>query len=242
MAIAFDAATNGGYNVASYSHTCTGSDLALIATITRLTGGTPTATYNGVSMTSVGSRANTFGWTTTVFVLLNPATGSNTLAFSTTGSDYISGCSSYTGVKQSGFPDSSASIEGAAATSPVTATTTVVASNCWTWAVGFLASSSGPYSLASDKTDRTTGAITGSNGEKYVISDSNATVGTGSQSIIMTGTGSGSYRNSIFILSIEPSVAAGPTNLKSYNTNVKANIKSIDTNATGNIKSLNTNT
>lgn len=36
--------------------------------------------------------------------------------------------------------------------------------------------------------------------------------------------------------------AVGPTNIKSYNTNVFANIKSIDTNAIANVKSLNTNT
>lgn len=34
---------------------------------------------------------------------------------------------------------------------------------------------------------------------------------------------------------------AGPANLKSYNTNVKANIKSINTNLIANVKSLNTN-
>lgn len=36
-------------------------------------------------------------------------------------------------------------------------------------------------------------------------------------------------------------VVSGPSNLKSYNTNLKANIKSINTNLIGNIKSLNTN-
>lgn len=34
---------------------------------------------------------------------------------------------------------------------------------------------------------------------------------------------------------------SGPTNLKSYNTNLKANIKSINTNLIANVKSLNTN-
>lgn len=208
MAIAFDAATNGGYNGNNYSHTCTGANGALIAIVTRLTGGTPTVTYNGVSMTLVGSRASTLGWTTFIFVLLGPSTGSNTVTIGTTGSDWTSGVTSYTGIKQSGFPDSSANTEGAAATSPVTGTTTVVASNCWTWAVGFIASSSGPYTLGSDKTDRVTGAISGSNGEKYVIADSNATVGTGSQSIVFTGGGSGNFRISVFILSMEPAVDA----------------------------------
>jgi len=41
--------------------------------------------------------------------------------------------------------------------------------------------------------------------------------------------------------SFAPSVAAGPTNLKSLDTNVKANIKSYNTNVLANIKSINTN-
>jgi hypothetical protein len=35
--------------------------------------------------------------------------------------------------------------------------------------------------------------------------------------------------------------ASGPSNLKSYNTNLKANIKSYNTNLIANIKSINTN-
>lgn len=36
-------------------------------------------------------------------------------------------------------------------------------------------------------------------------------------------------------------VAAGPNNLKTYNTNLKANIKTINTNPIANVKTLNTN-
>jgi len=43
------------------------------------------------------------------------------------------------------------------------------------------------------------------------------------------------------ITAIAPAAAAGPANLKSYNTNLKANIKSINTNLIANVKSLNTN-
>jgi hypothetical protein len=43
------------------------------------------------------------------------------------------------------------------------------------------------------------------------------------------------------VLEIVYSVASGPANLKSYNTNLKANIKSINTNVIANVKSLNTN-
>lgn len=40
---------------------------------------------------------------------------------------------------------------------------------------------------------------------------------------------------------LRPSIAAGPANLKTYNTNLKANIKTINTNPIANVKSLNTN-
>jgi hypothetical protein len=43
-------------------------------------------------------------------------------------------------------------------------------------------------------------------------------------------------------LAVTYTVAAGPANLKSYNTNLKANIKTINTNLIANVKSLNTNT
>lgn len=44
------------------------------------------------------------------------------------------------------------------------------------------------------------------------------------------------------LLSVSYTVAAGPANLKTYNTNVASNIKTINTNAIANVKSLNTNT
>lgn len=43
-------------------------------------------------------------------------------------------------------------------------------------------------------------------------------------------------------LTVTYTVAAGPSNLKSYNTNLKANIKSINGNVIANVKSLNGNT
>jgi hypothetical protein len=60
-----------------------------------------------------------------------------------------------------------------------------------------------------------------------------------------TGNASLTFSNSNYssggIIAIQPPAAAGPANLKSYNTNLKANIKSINTNLLANIKSLDTN-
>lgn len=51
------------------------------------------------------------------------------------------------------------------------------------------------------------------------------------------GGGTGSF----FFDSIAPVAGAGPANLKSLNTNVKANVKSYNTNVLANIKSIDTN-
>lgn len=60
--------------------------------------------------------------------------------------------------------------------------------------------------------------------------------GTGAFTWSQTNAVTGSWAYAIL-----PFVAAGPTNLKSYNTNLKANIKSINGNPIANVKSLNTN-
>jgi hypothetical protein len=52
--------------------------------------------------------------------------------------------------------------------------------------------------------------------------------------------GSTSTDNLGMIIAVKPA-AAGPENLKSYNTNLKANIKSINTNLIANVKTLDTN-
>jgi hypothetical protein len=135
----------------------------------------------------------------------------------------------YSGVKQtSGAIDSFAAIASGAV--PRTFSTTVVASDCW---------------LVSMARNVTTGVVaphTGTtgrtNGTLHDTGDSNGTVGTGSQSMAWTDS-SGSVYGIIF--SLAPATAAGPANLKSYDTNLTANIKSINTNLIANIKSLNTN-
>lgn len=58
----------------------------------------------------------------------------------------------------------------------------------------------------------------------------------------ITISNSSSYINGLgqFVI-INPVIISGPTNLKSYNTNLKANIKSINTNLIANVKTLDTN-
>jgi hypothetical protein len=128
MAIAFDAAANGGTTASTWSHTCSGSDRILFVAVTTLGGSTPTATYNSVSMTSIGSQnTGPNNYKCTLFYLLAPATGSNTVEISGSNDQ---GCSaSYTGVEQSGVPD--ATNTGSNSASTLSVSTTTVVGNCW---------------------------------------------------------------------------------------------------------------
>lgn len=53
--------------------------------------------------------------------------------------------------------------------------------------------------------------------------------------------GGGAIQSNTLLLSLYALVASNLTNLKSYNTNLKANIKTINTNPIANVKTLNTN-
>ena len=123
MALAVDAtssATDTSASNLSWSHTCTGSDLALfvglvVADLTdsdRPISGSPT--YNGVSMTQVATiNDDTNNYTMWIYKLANPATGTNTISASTTGSvlDFTGQAISYTGADQTDPEDVSGTNE-----------------------------------------------------------------------------------------------------------------------------------
>jgi hypothetical protein len=141
MAIAFDAATDGGNNGGTtnsltFSHTCTGSNLILfvhfqgdaIGGADDITG----VTYNGTSLTlalKTGLGNNRFSY---VYYLLSPSTGAHNVVISCTANHYIIGtAASYTGAAQT-TPDNTA-VGGSVNASDLTCTTsiTTVADNCW---------------------------------------------------------------------------------------------------------------
>lgn len=108
MAVAKDAATGSqadGTTTMTWSHTCTGVDLVLFVAFSDSSGvGTPTITYNGVSMTK-DTSAPFNSATSTLFYLINPATGANNVVVASATSGNIQGCSfSVTGAKQTGTP------------------------------------------------------------------------------------------------------------------------------------------
>jgi len=210
MAIAFDAATNGGIvnpgTSLSWSHTCTGVDrLLLVGIISDVaTDAISGVTYNGVAMTKLitaPSDGAGFPRYEYLFGLLAPATGANTVLVSASGSVLIAALSSsYTGVLQSGLPDSSNTNSNASASS-LTVSTTVVASGCWLAA--YLRAAPGPAIAGTGTTDRVDDAST------QLFGDSNGTVGTGSQSLQVTQSSAGAING--LIVSIAPSSGASGT-------------------------------
>lgn len=142
MAIAHDAVANGWVasgTTTTYSHTCTGSDLAIlngmytwnsIHTIS-------SSTYNGVSMTELGQRAaDQTGGKITIFGLAGPSTGTNSMVatISATGQMFVNS-SSYTGVDQTTpFPDTATT--GVSSGTSLTQSITTTVDQSWVFACG----------------------------------------------------------------------------------------------------------
>lgn len=209
MAIAFDSSAKGTITTGTsltFAHTCTGSNLILIAYFYGSgSGDTCSATYNGTSMTQFKTIVDSSNNKQFGFYLINPATGANNVVATFGNSGQHGGVSgSYTGVKQSGQPDSSGSADNSGVGTTVTVSTTVVASNCWVVSGGFANGLSG-ITCTSNKTDRQYQSMS-STFVGLRLSDTNSTVATGSQSIIFTINQSGQVISGISA-SIAPYVA-----------------------------------
>lgn len=138
--IAFDAATNSGYQAAqssySWSHTCTGSnrflsvDISMLSLAQTVTG----ITYNSIALILIGVRNSVSGAARIeTWGLIAPSTGSNTIAVTLSGSIASAGTAvSYTGVHQTspyeGFNSNQATNVGA---TDATVAITSVADNDW---------------------------------------------------------------------------------------------------------------
>ena len=144
MAIAFDAATPSANNLGisvTFSHTCTGSNLILIAAVSAAVNNSSqvvsTITYAGAGMTKIDSQLDTATnfRHTELWYLIAPATGANNVivTYGVEPSDFFSvGVASYTGVKQSGQPDASGkNTSGASNVTAMSKSITTVADNCW---------------------------------------------------------------------------------------------------------------
>lgn len=210
MAIAHDATAEGyRHNSAGttteWSHTCTGTDRFLYVHISTYKAGggdiVTGVTYNGTAMTELTpSQTPQTEIEHYVFYLANPSSGTNTVIVSHSSNNYTWGLSSsYTGVDQTTPIDSNSGGGTGTLGTTITATTTVVASNCWT--VSCCVMTNGVTGTTDTLRIRTTAPNTWQQ-----IVDSNGIVGTGSQSLNHSG---GNSKRSWHIASLAEASAGG---------------------------------
>lgn len=182
MAIALDATTNSGANVASFSHTCTGASRILwVMAANGLTDVDPSGiTYGGVAMTKLvrAWHANDTR-AISLWYLLSPATGSNTVALSGTGGFTVFDATavSYTGVSQNIPPQTQTQANVGAALSRTATVTTTTANN---WLIMGAAATSQSPAAGAGATLRSAGNFRGA------TFDSNGTVANGAASMTVT--------------------------------------------------------
>lgn len=182
MAIAIDAASevNLTSNLTSHTlaHTCSGTDRILLVGVSVLdspydvvTG----VTYNGVSMSLIGKKFRTSNRGTYLYSLIAPSTGSNNIVVSCSSSVRVSiDGVSFTGVAQSGQPESFNTLEIENTTHTLTLTVStdqsILVANAWT------------------NRSETAGANTTLVGSDFnnIFLRSSTPVGTGSQSLVGT--------------------------------------------------------
>ena len=188
MAISFDAKGGNFTNTnpittLTWSHTCTGSNRIIFVTgRASESSDDMTATYGGVSMTKVTTTLGAASDRIWLFVLHAPATGANNVVLtkpSFTAGQMDGSSASYTGALQTSTVDSFGNNTANSTTGTVS--TTVVASNCWL--VGGIRGNSGGASSDGTGTVTRSGAFIADTSSQTCISDSNGTVGTGSQSL-----------------------------------------------------------
>lgn len=159
MAIAFDAATDLGFTLSgtsiSANHTCTGSDrLLVVGTVGN--GGTDSitgVTYNGVAMTkSTNIQGGGGSRYATLWYLVAPATGSNSVVISGASGVIAGVAASYTGVNQSSPVDNTGTQSATTGNNQVSITP--VANNCWMVAWTFSASGGTTVSAGAGSTLR----------------------------------------------------------------------------------------
>lgn len=239
MAIAFVAATSGtnggvGTTLGLTLNVGAGSDRGLIAAVWANTNVAISADFNGDAMSEIASiKYSSTNETLHIYALSNPDSGSHTLTFTGSGGIEMFGeGSAYTGCHQTSTSllTNTASAE-TAATSPITQSTTPTNANCW----GIAAC--GGQRNASASTGVTTRA---GNATQGTIGDSNGTI-TQASPYSMSFTIASPLRQLILVGSINEPGAAGPTNLKSLDGNLKANIKSYNGNLIANVKSISGN-
>lgn len=185
MALARDANTgfqsSGGNTLNFTALTVSASDPIIVLGFTAGTSDNITSvTAGGNAMTQIQKVQNGSGRWSYLYYIVGES-GSVSISISATDSaGFIGGvAASYTGASQTGQPDSSNTNTASSATS-LTVSTTVVASDCWL--AGWW------YTTGTSIAAGTGASAVATNSDNLGFFDSNATVGTGSQSMQVTST------------------------------------------------------
>lgn len=166
--------------------------------------GATTMTYNGASMTEIGSQqAASASWMDSYYATA-PATGAHNIVITTTNNQtngFYAHCASYDGVVQSSPVEGSSQSVSANTGNKSITTGTITTTD---WAVAFLGSDLGrAYTAGAGTTQRTTDAQGG-------VYDSNAAAGATTYTLNMTIT-SGTEASELTAFGIKPFVAAAST-------------------------------
>jgi len=211
MAISLDTSTTSASitTASSFSltHTCTGASLLVVefAQDTTNTDLVTAITYNGVSMTRVGSAGiglATRDWMG-VWYLFNPAAGANSISVTTSGSVFGGiTAASYKGTSTSALDSNNSQSATNAGTNALTISTTTVADNCWAITCTYSTNNGTSYGGSFSSRQNWASSFAGTGG----IADTNAVVhpaGSVSGSITNTNSTTGAIT-----LSIAPAGAA----------------------------------
>jgi hypothetical protein len=192
MAIAYDnagLAFDGSGTSGSGSFTVgSGTNRILFCGLTLANSGDTltSVTYNSVAMTQIGKKKDPSSnlWRY-LYYLINPSSGSNTLAASssTSTTSFNAVCSSYSGARQTGQPDSSATADASSATS-VTGNTTSVADNSWAIMYG------GNFNSALSAGTGSTLRVDSGGGYGAIVDSNGAITPAGATSLQITGSSS----------------------------------------------------
>ncbi len=212
MAIAFDSKSEGSSSGSVNSFTLSFNNVAgnfMFVTFCEDTGSPSQTgvTYNGVALTALTTISSPFANNKMGWYLKNPVTGTNNLIASrtTTSTATIRLCvATYSGTDTATQPDSQSTFDVTGTTG--SATTTVIASNCWL--IMSYENDAGAGRNVSAGANTILRQANSGNGAVAIL-DSNATVGTGAQSLNYSVASSAEQFGNI--ISLDPSAAAGAT-------------------------------
>jgi hypothetical protein len=200
--IAFDSYTAGnhvdpGSGTLSWNHTCTGANRVLFV-VGKDNAGITGITYNGVAMTRLASVSDPTYGVLAVWGLLNPASGTNSIVATISGTAFIDLSSiSYTGMTGLTLPDATAT-QSLLSVSSITTSITTVNANAWVL-VATIGQTGFTFSAGSGQTKR--GNQSGS--DNYMVGDSNGALQPGTHAFT-TNTGGTVAGVSMVLVSFAP--------------------------------------